>query len=237
MAEIFRITSLDFDGVLFPRPPVQAEAMAQWLFKPWTYNRPYNPGNRITKEEREKRYMKALTVEQAKELKRHAERAVSEDAINFVNGITSDIIVGNTGRPSWDRMTGETIARLDEARILGKFDRFYFKPDGKSSDGSKFWALKDMEEEFERIYGDNFAIDHYDDNARTVKRFAPLFPNINFFIVQDLTTGILFSEAERRKFPNVRRIASLRSITNSMVVASRMATARTTTSSNPLESA
>jgi hypothetical protein len=50
-------------------------------------------------------------------------------------------------------------------------------------------------------------ITHYDDNARTIRRLAGALPDMRFVIVQDLTSGILFSKAEMEQYPNVARIA------------------------------
>lgn len=92
---------------------------------------------------------------------------------------------------------------LNNGKIFDKLKYVNFKPSGISSEESKYWGLKEL---LEIGYTH---ITHYDDNARMIRRLAKVLPEIRFVIVQDLTSGILFSKSEMKRYPNVTRIAKL----------------------------
>lgn len=192
--------SLDFDGVVFPRFPMQLAVL-----KPWAYNAPIMPGEPITRVHRDSPERESLEEYSKGDFKRHAGRKVKPEAAAFVKSLHVDAIFGNTGRrnhESWIEMTRDL---LEEGGIDDLFTDFYFKPEGWDSDQSKYWAL----EEIARM---GYRFTHYDDNARTIRRLAPEFPDHRFVIVQDLTSGILFSKREMERHPNVMRIAMLKRI-------------------------
>ena len=188
-------TSVDFDGVLFPRIPAQLETL-----RPWSYNSrlklhvPITAENRIVQAH-------ILSPAEESELRRHAGRDVKPEAGEMVRQIKAGLIVGNTGRPNHTEMVRLTEKKLREGRIRDRFADIAFRPEGVSSDESKYWKLVELRN---AGYTD---ITHFDDNARTVKRLAKELPDMRFVIVQDLTSGLLFSRREMEKYPNVARIA------------------------------
>ena len=179
--------SLDFDGVLFPRPPAQAGGVVEWL-QPWSYNNPFEPRHApITMAERVPQPRK-LSKREVREWRRHLSRDVKPEIAKLVKRTRADAIFGNTGRPNSIPMTALTYQKLDNAGITEYFEGIYFSPEGVSSEESKYWALKEL-------IGMGFTdIVHYDDNARLVKRLASALPEVKFAIVQDLTSGILLSK-------------------------------------------
>ena len=97
-------------------------------------------------------------------------------------------------------MVSVTEIRLEEGGVKYLFDDIKFKPEGMSSDEGKYWRFVVIKKN-----GGRFR--HYDDNAKFIKDMAPLFPDDEFVIVEDLTSGLLFSKKEMDKNPNVTRIA------------------------------
>jgi hypothetical protein len=195
--------SFDLDGVLIKRPiPAQFAA-----FKPWSYNKPLDlnsdyPICAIGKIPQNR----PLSFIEKAELQFITKRSVIPEAAEIIDRIQADIIIGNTGRSNNSRMVNLTTEQLHRGKILNKLDYVNFKPDGMSPDESKYWALREL-------IGKGYTnIIHYDDNARTVKRLALLLPEVKFVIVQDRTSGILFSRKEMEKYPNVTRISNLLSL-------------------------
>lgn len=191
--------SFDFDGVLFPRIPAQSAAL-----KPWENNIPLKLKHNgpIFMTERIPSDHPLSSYEQA-EVRRHAKRAVKPEVIELVRRIQTAIIIGNTGRPNNTATVALTFDRLQQAGIRDKFDHIAFTPSGVGAEESKYWALLEL-------IRMGYRITHYDDNARTVRRLAKALPCARFVIVQDLTSGFLFSRKEMKKYPNVTRIAKLK---------------------------
>lgn len=187
--------SLDLDGVLFSRIPVQLTAL-----RPWDYNSSLKLHVPITAVDR---IVQAhiLSPAEESELRRHAGRDVKPEAGEMVRQIRAGLIVGNTGRPNHVEMVRLTEKKLREGRIRDRFADIAFRPEGVSSDESKYWKLDEL-----RNAGYT-NVTHFDDNAKTVKRLAKALPDMRFVIVQDLTSGLLFSKREMEKYPNVARIA------------------------------
>lgn len=187
--------SLDLDGVVFPRFPAQLAVL-----KPWAYHSPIKPGEPITRVHRESPVEDVLEEHFKGDFKRHAGRKVKPEAAEFVRSLQVDAIFGNTGRHNHEAWVEMTRDLLEQGGIEDLFTDFYFKPEGWDSDQSKYWALKEIAEM-------GYRFTHYDDNARTIRRLAPEFPDHRFVIVQDLTSGILFSRREMQRHPNVMRMA------------------------------
>ena len=196
MAEIKTAASIDFDGVLFPRIPAQLDA-----FRPWTWNHPLElPLSRGMDFTNPPVRTGELTKKEERELRSHSKRNVKPEAVEFVHNLEADIKVGNTGRSNTQQMVEMTRERLNTAGLLTDFNRIRFKPKGMSSDESKYWGLADLQ-----LMGVEDAV-HYDDNALLQKKLAKLFPKMRFVVVQDLSSGVLFSKAEMAEYPNVARI-------------------------------
>lgn len=196
MAERAKAVSLDLDGVVFGgKPPVQTA-----VFTPWKNNRPFVPEHKqFTHADRVVKSHSLSPLEWL-ELQLHARRPVKPEFAAIVERMQADAIFGNTGRPNHESMVNLTREKLQEVGIAEYFEEIFFKPKGIRSDESKYWALKELVER-------GFDVVHYDDNARTVKLLAGALPDVRFVIVEDLSSGILFSRREMESHPNVARIA------------------------------
>lgn len=108
-------------------------------------------------------------------------------------------IFGNTGRPNKGEWVDMTYASLDKQGI-GEFfrDKVAFTPRGVKTAVSKGHNLHQLSE----LYGE---IEQDEDDGRTVRFLAGLFPDVTFNYVQYGTTGLLVSRAELDALPNVRR--------------------------------
>lgn len=133
---------------------------------------------------------------------RHLERFVKPGMREFLESLRADVYFGNTGRSNNIQWVNVTERRLKLAGIYDFFKSIYYKPEGVDSDESKFWAIKSIKKQ-------GYRVRHFDDNAYTVKQLAPHFPDDEFVIVEDLSSGILFSQGARRKQPNVSSIKLL----------------------------
>lgn len=206
MSEVKRIGSVDLDGVAFKSwSGIQAEGIAAWA-QPWSYNKSYMPelvrSTFVRFNDGEQTPLREDPLKSHGEkisLWVHSRRSVDHRISELLRRENFDSVVGNTGRPdkrSWVDMTMEGLAA---GGFAGIFDGVYFKPKGASSEDTKYSVLYRMLQEGQ--------VTHYDDNAQTVKRLAPLLPEVKFVIVQDLTSSVLFSKAEMIKHPNVTRVA------------------------------
>ncbi|GEM_PF-6502038 len=218
MSERITVVSWDLDGVVFPRLGIQGGALLAYA-QPWSYNKPFKPKHSpIAPQDRLirpytptflDRVLDTLQLSQLSEIQRHEGRHVKPEVAEIIHRIEADMQFGNTGRPNNERMVGLTIQRLEEGDV--HFERVLFKPEKvKSSDESKYWGLIETERELKEQYEKAdvaIAVDHWDDNARTIKRLAGKLPHMLFILVQDLTSGILFSREEMKKYPNVARVA------------------------------
>ncbi len=200
MTEQSRAVSLDLDGVLFRRPPIQAEALLRYA-QPWRYNDRFVPQHPQVTPTQRVFTPRILTEREQRQLTGHAKRHVSEEGQGLVYRLHENgyAIYANTGRPSY--MEELTRGRVEQAELAGFIDSILHTPDGVSSEEGKYWGLVGLRE---KGFTD---LTHYDDNTYTVKRLSGALPDVKFVIVQDLTTGILFSEREMKKHPNVARIA------------------------------
>lgn len=202
MIEGRKAISLDFDGVLFPRPTqVQWGGLKSRVIKPWSYDEPFIPKHAPITVDQRVPVNHPLSIFEKVNFIIHSKRRVRPEMAEFVKNTKAEAIFGNTGRPNHVLMVRMTRARLRQTRINKYIDDIFFKPEGVSSDESKYWALRQL---LEMGFAD---ITHYDDNALTVKRLAGALPQVRFVIVQDLTSGILFSRREMEKYSNVTRIA------------------------------
>ena len=196
MLEQRPVVSWDFDGVLFRRFPAQTAVL-----NPFAYRSPLTrKGKPIFWLDRWSA-KHSLSRREISELNRHTKRPIRPGIAGVIRRMTECMHVGNTGRPNNRPMIMHTKDRLLDAGLAGLFDHIYFKPEGVESDESKYWALVEL-----RTIG-HTNITHYDDNARTVRRLAEEFHDMRFVIVQDLTSGILFSRREMQDYPNVARVA------------------------------
>lgn len=200
--------SLDLDGVVFNRfPPIQIHALIGLAFhgNKIFWSLPTVPNvDRTVDEEGIKRLSERLSF------LAHKRRKPMPDAKPFiaVHSENADIY-GNTGRLAKGAWVGMTEESLRLAGVLPYFTDIFFKPEGVSSKASKAAAIAKLMDQYR---GDN-NITHIDDDPGTVLPLARMFPNVQFIILQDLTTGILFSRVEKNRYPNVKRVARLGDVT------------------------
>ncbi len=194
MLERKSAVSLDLDGVIFRRTPAQ-----QAVLQPWKYNSPLILNTPLAQVDRNPADRQHLSIGEQLELKTHPHRRINLPMADTIKGLDVDLLIGNTGRPNHPDMINITEKGLREGGINVAY--INFKPEGVSSDESKYWGLVELQE---MGYTD---IVHYDDNARTVRRLAGALPDMRFVIVQDVTSSIIFSRKEMGKHANVARIA------------------------------
>ncbi len=109
-------------------------------------------------------------------------------------------IYGNTGRPhkgDWVDMTEETLRR---GGIAEYFRGVFYTPDGIRTVVSKAHAVLGLTERYEQVEFD-------DDDPRTARFIAQLFPNVKVNLVQHGFTRLLVSRTGLDKLPNLRRVA------------------------------
>ena len=109
-------------------------------------------------------------------------------------------IYGNTGRPhkgDWVDMTEETLRR---GGIAEYFRGVFYTPDGIRVAVSKAHAVLGLTERYEQVEFD-------DDDPRTARFIAQLFPNVKVNLVQHGFTRLLVSRTGLDKLPNLRRVA------------------------------
>ncbi len=131
----------------------------------------------------------------------HSIRGLKKGVKEFMESSSADKY-GNTGRSNkrpWVEMTRKTLSR---GGILEGFEDIFFKPKGFKTIESKGAAIAGLRERYEHVR-------HYDDNPADVLGLARVFPDVEFVIVQDLTTGLLLSRTEMSEYPNVQRVAVL----------------------------
>ena len=188
----------DLDGVIIGRPPVQFSALWKYMFMgnriyippelPSTLNRTEDPARISTFFEATSFYFQSL-------------RSVKSGISEHLGKQTADKF-GNTGRPNktpWVKMTRHT---LSKGGVWTQFDDIFFKPVGAKTIESKGVAIAQTCEAYE-------VVTHIDDNPADVLGLAKFFPNVQFIIVSDRSTGILMSRVELREYPNVKRVALL----------------------------
>ncbi|MBI4079470.1 MAG: hypothetical protein HY429_04220 [Candidatus Levybacteria bacterium] len=109
-------------------------------------------------------------------------------------------IYGNTGRShkgQWVDMTEQTLHRGGVAEY---FKEIFYTPDGVITAVSKAHALLKLTE----LYKD---VEFDDDDPRTARFIAKMFPYITVNLVQHGPAGLLVSRSELDELPNLRRVA------------------------------
>jgi len=200
--------SLDLDGVVIWRPPFQLGAFVKRHIKGQgtTMYAPPEEIPELTREIKDDH----LKPSELFSFLMHAIRPVSGSAREFIdeNSLTADIYA-NTGRAArapWVDMTKRTLAN---GGLHGAFRDYFFKPEVIKTMVSKLEAVG-------RLRGEYGHVTHYDDNPADALPIAARFPDVRVIIVQDLSTGLLYSREEARRYPNVTRIAKLRPVNNTV---------------------
>lgn len=190
--------SYDLDGVVFKRQiPLQFNALKKLLLNG---NSIYNPPE-LPEIFRDVRISDELSVQESLSLYFHSKRPLKSGIVEYM-AHRSTVKFGNTGRLNklaWKEMT---LASLQRQGVSQLFEDVFFRYEGIKTIQSKGAVLRMLSEEYPRLT-------HYDDNPADVLGLAKLLPEVQFVIVQDLSTGMLLSRAEMTEYPNVRRVASL----------------------------
>lgn len=208
MQKAERAISLDLDGVVIWRPPFQLGAFVKRHVKRQGAGM-YAPPEEIPELSREIKDDHLKPSELVSYLM-HVIRPVTGSAREFIdeNFLTADIFA-NTGRAArtpWVNMTKRT---LEHGGLHGAFEDYFFKPEGVKTMASKLEAVSRLREQYRYVT-------HYDDNPADALPIAERFPDVHVVIVQDLSTGMLYSRDEAQRYPNVTRIAKLRPVNNTV---------------------
>ncbi len=191
--------SLDLDGVVFKRFPFQFKAIwRRHLLRKGVGI--YLPPAEIPEMVREE-VTDRLRPAELPNFIVHMVRRVPEEvksAILSLYGIGFDIY-GNTGRSSRGPWVNMTMASLERHGVLDYFLDVFFKPEGFKTRDSKINAVAKLRERYERVV-------HFDDNPEDALPMAELFPDVKLVIVQDKSTGLLYSREEALRYHNVTRV-------------------------------
>ncbi len=196
-----KVESFDLDGVIIGRPGIQAKALWEFSRKG---NEIYNPPVHIPHVPRNIRGGVIFSPSEMISFNAHKGRHIIPGVKEFLARRNTNKY-GNTGRSnkkSWVEMTRNT---LRDGEVLEQFQDIFFKPPGTKTIISKGAGIQQLREQ----YG---YVTHYDDNPADVLGLAAYFPDVDFIIVQDWTTGILFSRIELNNYPNVRRVSQLSAV-------------------------
>lgn len=205
MAE--RALSLDLDGVVFKRTPYQFKALVRRhvLRKGFDiYQAPvYLPQikREVVQDQLRSLELPSYVI--------HMARRVPDDVrseIISLSGIGVHIY-GNTGRSNrspWVKMTRNSLGRHG---LLDYFESIFFKPEGIKTRDSKISAVAMLTERYETVV-------HIDDNPEDALPMAEMLPNVRVIIVQDKSTGLLYSREESLRYPNLVRVVAFRQGTN-----------------------
>ncbi len=135
----------------------------------------------------------------------HQRRKITDQVGNVLEAASDADHFINTGRRNTTPWVEMTWRKLQEAGIAGYFREAFFTPKGVSNTKSKIAVLRELA----KLYGEE-NVWHVDDNERTVKAAARVFPNMHFIIVgRGLTSGMLFSKEEMKQFSHVTRVTTL----------------------------
>ncbi len=196
-----RAISLDIDGVVLFRPPLQLGAVINrhvMRCASTMYNSPDAipqimrapvPGN--------------IKAGELISFLMHYLKWVYPGARDFIRNQEGVYIYGNTGRKNkvpWVELTKKI---LGKGRVLDRFEHIFFKEAGTKTMLRKLDAVNRLT----KIYPH---VTHYDDNPADALPIAAFFPDVEVVIVQDLSAGVLYSSEELAKYPNVRKIAGLK---------------------------
>lgn len=195
-----RAISLDLDGVVIQRPPFQLKALIDRHIKR-RGARIFTPPAEIPTPNRDPQPGQIKPQELISFLM-HSRRSLRPGVEAFLDSQYGTDIFANTGRPTripWITMTLRTLIREG---VNHRFNDFFFKPDGTRTMISKLAAIAELRQTHAQVT-------HYDDNPADALPIAAFFPDVQVVIVQDLTTGLLYSRSEAQRYPNVTRVASL----------------------------
>lgn len=191
--------SLDLDGVIFPRIPVQWKALLHYAMKGRAI---YQPPKLVGFIDRPPLDDPPGPIER-RLLAIHRRRRIPQDVVDTLSNTGGATICGNTGRPNREAWVAMTIEALLRDGALGYFEDIYFRPHGLITVESKAAVVGYLRQRYPRVI-------HFDDNPADALPIAACFPDVDVIIVQDLTTGLLYSRREAQRYPNVRRVASFR---------------------------
>lgn len=199
---IERAISLDIDGTVVFRPPLQAGAVINRHIMRRAATM-YNPPDVFPEIVRGAPVAGNIKAGELISFLVHYLKWVYPGARDFIRSQEGVHIYGNTGRKNkvcWVELTKKT---LGKGHVLDRFEHIFFKEAGTKTMLSKLEAVGRLTERYPHVV-------HYDDNPADALPIAAFFPNVEVVIVQDLSAGVLYSSEELAKYPNVKRIAGLK---------------------------
>lgn len=195
------VDSLDIDGLLVSRQiPIQFGAIRKYRLE----------GMRIFDEKLsfpvlDRKVDRALITSRKEAISYyfHSKRHVKSGAVEFVRRRKTDK-VGNTGRESKEQWVDMTWRKLREGGI-NELKEIYFTPKGINTVISKGAGIVELQQRYAHVT-------HFDDDPLTVLLLAKHFPDVDFVLVNDLSTNYLLSNVDMNQYKNVTRVTSLKEV-------------------------
>ncbi len=191
--------SYDLDGVVIRSPlPFPIESVSKhFRVRPVNYEPP--PVVPLTRRVEETH---AMSAQQRIAYAASLVRSVDMDTWQFLWERTADVY-GNSGRPNKRPWVDMTVRTLKKGMVYTRFKDIFFRPHGVSGIESKGAAIAELTKKYDHVT-------HIDDDPWVIFGLAKVFPDVQFTLVQDLDFGILVTNEELQRFPNVRRVAELK---------------------------
>jgi len=203
MTEKERALILDLDGVVVGKPTPLLKTLARYAMHG---SKLFEPPVNISKTPED--FNSRLNLFEWLLLKATSQRKVTEEAKDYIISQSEkgeiDIYI-NTGRPNKKPWVNATIETLDKGQVLPYLKDVVFKSLKTQPEIGKAVNARDISQGYKDIVV-------VDDNPLEALMIAKFLPNAEVVIIQSLTGGLLYSRVENQKYPNVRRVASLKMI-------------------------
>ncbi len=197
MPEADKAFSLDGDGVLFFRPPVQAAIFKAHVDLPGVSSGIPSIQREVLGIPIALREYPSYFIHRLKFVYPEVRRSLLllEDSDSYLN----------TGRLNTKPWFDLTMLSMKRARILDYFKGFYFRPRGLPTSLSKLAVVAELKMQYEEVT-------HFDDNPLDGIPIARHFPDVRVVIIKDWSTGLLLRRLgiELDQFPNVSIARNLR---------------------------
>jgi hypothetical protein len=117
-------------------------------------------------------------------------------------GVDSFINTGRENKKKWVDMTEATL----ETHGMGNlFEGKFFTPEGGRRNLSKAAGIRELTTRYDNVT-------HVDDDPRTTLYLARRFPDVQFFLIQYGSTGLVYDRKEAATLPNIKRISSFKDV-------------------------
>jgi len=193
--------SLDIDGVLVKRPPLQlGAAKLRRLLGLAMYDRQLAlaPIERKTEEK------KISSLKEAISFHLHSGRGIRKEIIERLNQRNDVDMFGNTGRSNKQRWVELTRRQLNGSGLTNLRDIF-FTPEGHKTVDSKGAAIQELLKKYKYVT-------HFDDDPLTILLLAKQFPEVDFVLVEDLSANYLLKGVNWSQYHNVRRVKNIQEL-------------------------